>query len=91
MLTPEQVTAVARDIIGHMTTDPAVRKEMDIDPTSPGAAAALASAISAATMFSTPGTAADSPAILTSIKSIAQGQPGLELVNPTGMVLFFKC
>jgi hypothetical protein len=91
VLTPEQVDAVARDIIGHMTTDPAVRTKMDVDPDSAGAAAALASVINDATMFATPVTADDIPAILASIKMIAQGQPGLEPVNPSGCVLFFKC
>jgi hypothetical protein len=90
MLTPEQVNAVARNIIGHMSTDPAVRAKMDVDPNSPGAAATLASVINATTMSSTPVTADDVPAILAAIKAIAQGHPGLQPINPTGCVLFFK-
>jgi hypothetical protein len=89
MLTPEQVTAVSRNIIGHMTTDPAVRAAMDIDPAGPGAADALASAINAATHFSPPVTAADVPAIAASIKTIAQGQPVLEQ-RVTSFSIFFR-
>jgi hypothetical protein len=90
MLTPDQVAAVSRNIIGHMTTDPAVRAALDIDPNSPGAAAALASAINAATLSSPPVTAEDVPAILASIKTIGQATPGLERVNAVSGILFFK-
>lgn len=90
MLTPEQVAAVSRNIIGHMTTDPAVRAKMDVDPNSAGAPAALASAINSATLFSPPVTAEDVPAILASIKTIAQGQPGLAPVSVSSASLFFK-
>jgi len=90
MLTPEQVAAVSRNIIGHMTTDAAVRAKMDVDPNGPGAAATLASAINAATLFSPPVTPEDVPAILASIKTIAQGHPGLEPLHATSASLFFK-
>jgi hypothetical protein len=90
MLTPEQVAAVSRSIIGHMTTDPAVRAEMDVDPSSPGAAAALATAINAATLFSPPVTAEDVPAIVASVKAIAAGQPMLAAVSVTSFSIFFK-
>ena len=90
MLTPQQVTAVSRNIIGHMTTDPAVRAKMDVDPNAPGAAAALASTINAVTLFSPPVTAEDVPAIAASIKTIAQGQPGLEPVSASSFFFFFK-
>lgn len=90
MLTPEQVAAVSRNIIGHMTTDPAVRASMDLDPNSPGAAATLAAAINAATHFSPPVTADDVPGIAASIKTIAQGQPGLQQASVVSMSLFFK-
>jgi hypothetical protein len=90
MLTPEQVAAVSRNILGHMTTDPATRAKLDIDPTSPGAAATLASAINAATLFSPPVTADDVPAIVAELKTIVQGQPNLALVNPVSFSIFFK-
>jgi hypothetical protein len=90
MLTPEQVTAVSRNIIGHMLTDPAVRAKLDIDPNSPGSAAAIAAAINAATLCSPPVTAEDVPAIVASIKTIAQGQPILAPSNPTSFTIFFK-
>jgi hypothetical protein len=90
MLTPEQVAAVSRNIIGHMTTDPDVRATLDIDPNGPGAAAALASAINAATLFAPPVTAEDVPAIFAAIKTITQGQPGLTPVNATSFSIFFR-
>jgi hypothetical protein len=90
MLTPQQVAAVSRSIIGHMTTDPAVRAKMDVNPNSPGAAATIASTINDATHFSPPVTAEDVPAIAASIKTIAQGQAGLEPVSATSLSLFFK-
>ncbi len=90
MLTPEQVAAVSRNIIGHMTTDPAVRAKLDIDPASPGAAATLASAINAATLSSPPVTAEDVPAIVASIKTIAQNNPGLAQTSATSFSIFFR-
>jgi hypothetical protein len=90
MLTPEQVAAVSRNILGHMTTDPAVRAKLDIDPNSPGAAATLASAINAATLFSPPVTAEDVPAIVAQIKAIVQQHPVLAPVNAVSFSIFFK-
>jgi hypothetical protein len=90
MLTPEQIAAVSRSIIGHMTTDPAVRAEMDVDPSTPGAAETLATAINAATLFTPPVTAEDVPAIVASVKAIAQGQPMLAAVSATSFSIFFK-
>ncbi len=90
MLTPAQVTAVSRNIIGHMTTDPSVREKMDIDPSAPGSDESLAATINAATSFSPPVTAADVPAILASIKSLGEASAGLEPINAVSNVLFFK-
>jgi hypothetical protein len=90
MLTPAQVTAVSRNIIGHMTTDPAVRNALDIDPAGPGAAEKLAATINAATSFTPAVTAADVPAILASVKAIGHATDGLEPVNLQANVLFFK-
>ncbi len=90
MLTPAQVIAVSRSIIGHMTTDPTVRDKMDIDPSAPGADASLADTINAATSFSPPVTPEDVPAILASIKSIGEASEGLEPLNAVSNVLFFK-
>jgi hypothetical protein len=90
MLTPAQITAVSRNIIGHMTTDPAVRTALDIDPASTGAGEKIAAAINAATSFSPAVTAADVPAIMASIKTIGAATDGLEPVNVHANVLFFK-
>jgi hypothetical protein len=90
MLTPDQVTAVSRNIIGHMTTDPAIRTKMDIDPNGAGAAASLAATINAATQFTPPVTADDIPAILTAIRTIGAAHPNLEATSSFQGVLFFK-
>jgi hypothetical protein len=90
MLTPEQVAAVSRNVLGHMTTDPAVRGKLDLDPNSPGAAAALAAAINAATLFSPPVTAEDVPAIVAQIKTIVEQHPVLAQVNAASFSIFFK-
>jgi hypothetical protein len=90
MLTPDQITAVSRSVIGHMTTDPAVRNALDIDPAGPDAAAKLAAAMNSAISFSPAITDADVPAILESIKAIGAATDGLEPVRVNACVLFFK-
>lgn len=90
MLTPDQVTAVTRSIIGHMTTDPAVRNAMDIDPAGAGAAASLAATINQATSFSPAVTDDDIPNILAAIKRITAEHPALEPGNAFQSIVFFK-
>jgi hypothetical protein len=85
MLNPDQITAVARNLIGHMTTDPAVRNAIDaIDGTAPDANDRYAAVITAATQ-SHPVTPEDVPAIFAAIKDIASANP---MLAPTSAIAF---
>jgi hypothetical protein len=86
-LTPDQINAVARNLIGHMTTDPKVRASITaVDATAGDAHAQYAAAIAAATQSAVD--AEDVPAVLAAVKQVAAATSGFELEEAAHAIAF---